>query len=98
MSEETILQSRVPPNRAGLSLLDYLSGRFRYQTREAWEGLIASGKVTVNGKKAETLALLKTKDLVAYSVFLKEPPVDSNIQILHEEPRSEEHTSELQSL
>lgn len=85
MSEETILQSKVPAPLSGKPLAEYLSRRFRYQTREVWEGLIRAGKVTVNGKKAEPTALLRKGDRVAYSVVLKEPPVDKNIQILHEE-------------
>ncbi|HJT25213.1 MAG TPA: RluA family pseudouridine synthase, partial [bacterium] len=35
--------------------------------------------------KADPALLLKKGDLVAYSVVLNEPPVDRNIQILHEE-------------
>lgn len=85
MAEETTLQSKVPANLAGQSLSDYLSGRFRYQTTEVWNGLIRSGHVTVNDKRADPSLLLKKGDLVAYSVVLQEPPVDRNIQILHEE-------------
>jgi RluA family pseudouridine synthase len=85
MPDETVLQSKVPQNLAGQSLLDYLSNRFRYQTRETWETLIRSGKVTVNQKKVSPELLLQKGDQVAYSVVLKEPPVDGNIQILHEE-------------
>jgi 23S rRNA pseudouridine1911/1915/1917 synthase len=85
ISEETILQSKVPFNSAGKSLLDYLSHRFRYQARESWAGLIREGKVTVNGKKAEPALRLQKGDRVAYSVILQEPPVDRKILILHEE-------------
>ncbi|SRR5579871_4489290 len=85
MPEETTLQSKVPANLAGQSLADYLSGRFRYQTREAWVNLIQAGRVLVNGKKAAPSSLLKKGDLVSYSVVLQEPPVDKDIRILHEE-------------
>lgn len=85
MPDETILQSKVPQNLAGHSLLDYLSNRFRYQTREAWKSLIHSGKVAVYGKKASPELHLQKGDRVAYSVVLREPVVDRNIQILHEE-------------
>ena len=85
MPDETVLQSKVPQNLAGRSLSDYLSNRFRYQNRETWEALIRSGKVTVNQKKASPELLLQKGDQVAYSVVLREPPVDRNIQILHEE-------------
>jgi RluA family pseudouridine synthase len=85
MPEETLLQSKVPQNLAGHSLLDYLSNRFRYQARESWEALIRSGKVTVDGKKVDPGLFLKKGDRVAYSVVLKEPPVDRNILIILEE-------------
>lgn len=85
MPDETILQSKVPQNLAGYSLLDYLSKRFRYQSREIWESLILSGKVTVKGNKVKPELKLQKGDQVAYAVILKEPPVDKNIQILHEE-------------
>lgn len=85
MPEETVLQSKVPAPMAGKILAEYLSQRFRYQTRDAWVDLIRSGKVTVNGEKASPALPLRKGDRVAYSVVLKEPPVDRNIQILHEE-------------
>lgn len=86
MSDETILQSKVPMNQVGKSLSQYLSTRFRYQTQEIWESLIHEGKVTVNGKAVAPEQKIQKGDLVAYLVALKEPPVDKNIQILHEEP------------
>lgn len=85
MAEETTLQSKVPASMSGKPLSDYLAGRFRYQTKEGWEGLIAQGKVTVNGRKTGPAALLQKGDQVAYSVVLQEPPVDKNIHVLYEE-------------
>ena len=85
MPEETVLQSKVPAPMAGKILIDYLSQRFRYQTRDAWLDLIRSGKVTVNGQKASPALPLKKGAQVAYTAVLREPPVDPNIQILHEE-------------
>jgi RluA family pseudouridine synthase len=85
MPEETTLQSKVPQNQSGQSLLDFLSARFRYQNRDAWQILVGEGKVTVNGSPASPQQILKAKDLVAYTVVLNEPSVDKNIGILHEE-------------
>ena len=85
MPDETVLQSKVQPHFSGKSLLDFLSSRFRYQTRESWAQLIIEGKVTLNGKKAGPETPLRKNDLVAYHVVLNEPTVDKNIQILHEE-------------
>ncbi len=85
MPDETVLQSKVPPAHAGKTLLDYLSDRFRYQTREKWNDLIVQRKVTVNGKPARANQVVGKSFRVAYSVVLKEPPVDSGIQVLYEE-------------
>jgi len=85
MPDETILQSKVPSHQSGKTLLDYLSGRFRYQTKESWNLLITQGKVTVNERTVPPQQIVQKGDRVAYRVVLKEPPVDRNIQILHEE-------------
>lgn len=85
MPDETLLKSKVPPDHSGLPLLDYLTGRFRYQDRAAWETLIVQGKVTVNEGKASPDRTLQKGDWVEYRVVLKEPPVDRDIRILHEE-------------
>ncbi len=85
MTDETTLKSKVPASHSGELLLDYLSGRFRYRTVEDWRGSIESGKVTVNGKKTVPDWILQSGDWVAYCVVLREPPVDKNIPILHEE-------------
>ena len=85
MPEETQLRSKVPSHLSSLGLVDYLSRRFRYQTAEVWKDLVLAGKVTVNERPAEPGTVLKKGDWVAYSVVLREPPVDRDIRILHEE-------------
>jgi RluA family pseudouridine synthase len=82
---ETELRSSVPAAAAGLSLLDYLCKRFRYQERAAWQALIQQGRLTVNGQPCQPQRRLLARDLVAYKVVLKEPPVDTAIAILHQE-------------
>jgi len=85
MTEETTLSSRISSKFAGRSLMDFLTRRFKYQTREEWKLIIRRGKVTVNGKSITPEHLLKKDDIVAYSDVRSEPPVDINIQIMHEE-------------
>ncbi len=85
MSDETILTSRISANYAGLGLLEYLLGRFKYHTEDEWKSLIALNKVRVNGIAATPDFMLKKNDEVSYSVVLREPPVDVNIKILHDE-------------
>ena len=85
MTEETTLSSRISSKFAGRSLMDFLTGRFKYRNREEWKWMIGRGKVTVNGKAITPDHLLKKNDIVAYSDVRSEPPVDINIQIIHEE-------------
>ncbi len=81
----TTLQSKVPSRHAGATLLDYLAGRFRYQTRERWQELIGAGKVTVNGQAPVAGQVVQQGNVVSYLVVLHEPPVNTDIAILHEE-------------
>ncbi len=83
--EETILQTRVPPQGDGKTLLDYLAGRFRYQSLDSWNKLILEGKVTLNGAQTHASHVLTRGDKIAYRVVLREPRVEKNIRILHEE-------------
>ncbi len=85
--EPAVLESRVPPRMDGQALLDYLAIRFGYKPRAEWDSQIRGGKVTVNGAAAGPGDPLKTGDRVAYEVLLREPPVDADIRILHDEPR-----------
>jgi len=83
--EPTVLKSKVPLRGAGMKLLDYLSQRFRYQTRDSWDRLIAADKVLVNGEPADPDRPLAQGDTVAYTVVLEEPVVDRDVRIIHEE-------------
>ncbi len=83
--ETTTLNSKISVSWTGRTLLDFLSTRFRYHTPSEWEALIQEGSVTLNGKGSSPGAPLKKNDIVSYTVVLKEPPVDRDIIILHEE-------------
>jgi RluA family pseudouridine synthase len=85
MSEPTILKSKIPPKFAGQPLIDYVSNRFRYQTRETWVQKILDGTLSLNDQKVPPEIILQKGDQIAYSVILNEPPVRKNIQIIYEE-------------
>jgi 23S rRNA pseudouridine1911/1915/1917 synthase len=82
---ESILQSKVPQKYSGTRLVDYLAIRFPYQTRENWEKKILAGEVKVNEAPAVPDKVLSHGERVAYTVILREPPVDRNIFLIHEE-------------
>ena len=85
MTEETTFSYRISARFADRSLIDFLAGRFRYRPAAEWVRMIGLGKVTVNGETIKADHLLKEGDTVSYSEVLHEPPVDVNIQVLHEE-------------
>ncbi len=84
-AEKTVLQSRVPFQCEGKTLLAYLAGRFRYQSQDDWEKKIIRGEVTLNEKPSTPLQILQRGDYIAYQVVLREPPVNKDIKLLYEE-------------
>ncbi len=84
-SGETVLSSKVPPGRAGATLVQYLSGRFKYLPKEKWAELILAGKVKVNGRRTQPGTKVAKWDEIAYTLELREPRVDPSIRVLHEE-------------
>ena len=85
MTDKTTLQTKITPAAAGQTLLDYVAGRFRYESRGHWEKMILEGWLTVNSQKAAIDQPLQAGDVLAYSVVLREPEVDKDIRVLHEE-------------
>ena len=85
MQERTTLSSVINRNNEGVSLVDFLSSRFKYHTKKKWSELINNADVKVNDSVSLPDYILKFKDTVSYSVILKEPPVNTDICILHNE-------------
>jgi len=72
---------------AGQGLLDYLAIRFAYKPRAEWDQQIRDGSLSVNGSPARAgEQVLRQGDVVAYDVLLREPAVDTDIRVLHDEP------------
>ncbi len=85
MKDETTLKSLIRPFEEGKSLLEFLSGRFRYHDAGAWRSLVLEKAVTVNGRGAAPELILRKGDSVEYTVTLDEPEVDGNIVMVLEE-------------
>lgn len=81
-----IVSSKVTAVFHKKSLLDYLAGRFTYQTRETWQVRIEAGDVTWNGRTTTPLQIVKQGDVIACD--LPDPPlpaVNLDYQIVHED-------------
>jgi len=79
---EVTLTSVVGREFSDASLLDYLCTRFRYRTRNAWEGELASQRLMVNGRPADARTRIRPKDSVSYTAPRKEPAVATDIVVL----------------
>ena len=81
-----IVSSKVTAVFHQKPLLDYLAGRFTYQTRETWRARIAAGDVTCNGRAATPDQLVRQGDMIACE--LPDPPlpdVNLDYKIVYED-------------
>ena len=81
-----IVSSKVTAVFHQKPLLDYLAGRFTYQTREMWQARIEAGDVTCNGRSATPHQIVRQGDLIACD--LPEPPlpdVNLDYQIVYQD-------------
>jgi 23S rRNA pseudouridine1911/1915/1917 synthase len=77
--------SSVPLKFDKMTVLDYLSQRFSYQSQEVWNKRLQLGLVSVNGVLAQENISLNKKDIVAYHVKdYDEPAVPLDWKILWE--------------
>lgn len=91
MSEtaERIVTTMVPGEAEGIRLDQYLTGRFTYRSRTAWQKSIKSGSILLNGRKTVASRQLhagETISLVLKGDELEEPPVRTDYRILLETP------------
>ena len=82
--DQTTLESNVPQAMHGMTLRDYLTRRFPYESRDSWSRLINTGKLLVNGQPARSHLRLRKGDRVSYVTILAEPEVPTTIPILYE--------------
>lgn len=76
----------IQPQQAGQRLLDFVSQRFTYRSREEWQAELAANRFLLNHGPARADDLLAQGDLLVYLLpELAEPPVDRNYTVLHED-------------
>ncbi len=77
---------RIQPHQAGQPLLDFVSQRFTYRSREEWQAELAAHRFLLNDAEARSDTILAPGDLLVYLMpALVEPPVDPNYTVLHED-------------
>ncbi|MEZ6037702.1 MAG: RluA family pseudouridine synthase [Planctomycetota bacterium] len=78
-----MLTCRIPADARGKTLLDYLSTRFRYHDRDAWQRELSAGRVRLGDQPARGHETLRTGMRLAYTKLHREPPVDDRFTVLH---------------
>jgi RluA family pseudouridine synthase len=81
-----IVSSKVTAVFHQKPLLDYLAGRFTYQTRATWQARVAAGDVTCNGRSTTPDQIIRQGDVIACN--LPEPPlpdVNLDYRIVYED-------------
>jgi len=76
----------IQPQQAGQKLLDFISQRFTYRSREEWQAELAAHRFLLNDTEPQSDAILAQGDRLVYLMPpLVEPPVDANYTVLHED-------------
>lgn len=76
----------IKPEFAGCRLLDFITSRFTYRSREEWRQELDAGRFLLNGERAASLSLLAAGDRLVYLMpMLQEPPVDQSFVVLYED-------------
>ena len=79
-------ESEVRPEQNGRLLLDSLSERFTYHSREEWTDRLSRGLVSINGKTADLETVGHRGDKVVYHVEnYSEPEVPTHYETLFED-------------
>lgn len=80
------IQHTLPPGSKEVMLLDFLSSRFTYHTRDEWGERIAERRVLVNGEASEGSRSLQGGDTVEFiAQEIPEPPVSFDVTVVYED-------------
>lgn len=80
------IQVTLPAGHPSLSVIDLLAGRFTYQSREEWGGLVEEQRVKVNDVAVGADRILMAGDRLEFIADdIPEPPVCFDIGIIHED-------------
>ena len=85
---QRIIRTSIDWSGSGLTLADFLAGRFTYRSKAEWCGRITSGEITLNGKMVPPETILALHDQIEYRpVDIVEPPADLDYRIVFEDEK-----------
>lgn len=83
---QRVIRSSIDWSGAGLTLADYLAGRFTYRSKDEWCKRIASGEIMLNDKIVPPETVLALHDKIEYRpADIVEPPADLDYRIVFED-------------
>ncbi|MBE6386244.1 MAG: RluA family pseudouridine synthase [Lentisphaerae bacterium] len=83
---ERIIKTGVTWNGEGLTVANYLAGRFTYRSLEEWNKRIELNEITVNGQSVTPDYILKLHDVIEYRPGdIAEPPADLDYTVVFED-------------
>lgn len=77
------LVSRIPRDAAGLTVLAYLTARFRYRTQDQWRAELFAGRIRVDGRPVAGYHTLRAGAELAYLTLHREPYANEAVVLLH---------------
>ena len=87
---ETLLREvskKITPETEGVSVLDFLSNKFTYRSRDSWKDALSDGTSKINGKFVDDYdRVLKAGEILSLDVTnLPEPKVDNSWKAVFED-------------
>ncbi len=84
-SATRVIQTEVSPEKEGMRLDLFLSVRFTYRSRSAWQECIRNGEILLNRQKTKASRILRAGDIISLEIQnAEEPPVDRSYTVLLE--------------
>ena len=81
-----VVTTRIPAEKAGLTLIDFLSERYTYNDRDSWLRIIAKGSMTLNKAPLSATYILQKNEQIAFEFEApEEPKVDLSYEIIYQD-------------
>jgi RluA family pseudouridine synthase len=85
-ASQQIYKSSPSPQYCGLSIEEYFSSRFTYQSKQDWITQIENGDISVNGVTVQTGYILKEGDrIITRAGVRQEPPANRNLEVIYQD-------------
>ena len=87
-ASQQIYKSSPSPQYCGLSIEEYFSSRFTYQSKQDWITQIENGDISVNGVTVQIGYILKEGDrIITRAGVRQEPPANRNLEVIYQDSR-----------